>query len=186
VEGADSRRGRTSTSREGSSHRSLSASFERHVGKRRDRDSNPSSFIPYVRHCLQIHSRHLGQLAGRHATDFFAMSRSSRGPRTAAVSREHHQPVNQRHRMNAERWCPKSERRQDLIVHGGELAIKSPAVERLLARDLRSAIAPDEGRSRHARPVPQWRTRCRPEPCPAADIARRSHATVHRSPERCE
>ena len=72
------------------------------------------------------------------------------------------------------------------IVHRGDLAIKSPAVARLLARDLRSAIAPGAGRSRPARLVPPRRTRCRPGPCPAADIMLRSPATAHRSPERCE
>jgi hypothetical protein len=66
------------------------------------------------------------------------------------------------------------------------LAIRSPAVARHLARDLPSAIAPDAGRSRPARPVLPWRTRCRPGPCPAADSAQRSPATVHRSPQLCE
>ena len=72
------------------------------------------------------------------------------------------------------------------IVHRGDLAVKSPAVVRLLAQDLPSAIAPDAGKSRPARPVPPWRTRYRPEPCPAADIAQRFPATAHRSPEPCE
>ncbi len=36
----------------------------------------------------------------------------------------------------------------------GDLAIKSPSVVRLLARDLPSAIGPGAGRSQPARPVP--------------------------------
>src|SRR5262249_25629553 len=65
----------------------------------------------------------------------------------------------------------------------GDLAIKARAAVRLLVRDLPSAIAPDAGRSRPARPVPPWRTRCRPGLAPEADTAQRSPATAHRSPE---
>ena len=57
----------------------------------------------------------------------------------------------------------------DLTITGP--ARESPPAEGLPARDLPSASAPDAGRSRPARPVPRWRTRCRPGPCPAAGIA---------------
>ena len=50
-------------------------------------------------------------------------------------------------------------------------ARESPSVVWLPARDLLSASAPGAGRSRPARPVPRWRTRCRPGPCPEAGIA---------------
>jgi hypothetical protein len=56
----------------------------------------------------------------------------------------------------------------------------------LLARDLPSAIAPGASRSRRARPVPSWPTRCRPGPYPGAGSARRFPATAHRSPQPCE